>query len=130
MRFGSDIDTFIGASPDLDPLFEISSEDDVVVWECARRLLTPTGFLEYDPEFGFDMLSVVGSKMGRQQRLAFDRRIVAECEKSERVRSAKVSSDGPSADGVLSARIGLETNSGSLQFVFRITNQSIEVIRS
>lgn len=83
-EFGADISTF----PDLDVKGTQISDTRSVV-ECSlRRLITPTGSIPYDTDFGYDLRDLLNDDLTDSDLLRHASRVELEIEKDERVRSA------------------------------------------
>lgn len=94
--FGTDISTFpLQGDPNLDETFTLIGGERVVLEALARRLMTPRGFLDYDPDYGLDLRAYLSAKMTAPKQSALVAEIKSECKKDERVSDAQVTISGP-----------------------------------
>ncbi len=82
--FGPDVSTF----PDLDPMFEIVTGNQVIAEAILRRLTTTREGLFYDSDYGLDVRAWLNESLVPKRLYLLQRQIEAECEKDERVLSA------------------------------------------
>jgi len=119
--FGTDISSWLGHTPDLDPTFSTISGPRVVVESVARRWITLNGGgLFYSPAYGFDTRLLLNSRMDASQYPGIAMQLEAEALKDERVRAiAVVLSFNPTAQ-LLSIRGTITLATGTFAFVFQI----------
>ncbi len=84
--FGSDFAGWEDLDQRLTVLEGESDELTAVAQSLARRLSTPRGGLFYDPNYGYDLRSLVGDTMEPSNAAMA---IEAECRKDERVKKVK-----------------------------------------
>jgi hypothetical protein len=87
--YGSDVSTF----HDLEPTLSAITTQRAIAEVVARRLLTPTGSLFYDPSAGVDVRTLLNEGFTPSRVYALRAQIAAEAEADERVASASVALD-------------------------------------
>ena len=120
-NYGSDISTWLGSVPDLDPTFSTISGARVVVESVARRWVTLNGGgLFYDVSYGNDTRLLLNSRMDASQYPGIAMQLEAEALKDERVRAiAVVLSFNPTAQ-LLSIRGTITLATGTFAFIFQV----------
>jgi hypothetical protein len=91
--FGTDVSTFVGGRPGLDPQWTTISGDRVVVENVARRWLTPKGFFDDDPDFGEDVREYLQARQNSLTRARARMRLRAQALLEERVADCTVTVD-------------------------------------
>lgn len=93
-RLGLDISTFVGGSPDLDPVAQLISGERSVVESVARRWLTPKGSLpgprEEVEDYGEDCRGWLQARNSATKRAALRASLQAQALLEERVKKADV----------------------------------------
>lgn len=111
--YGSDISTWLGPSPDLDPTFSVISGARVVGEAVARRWVTPAGGgLFYDEAYGFDTRLLLNSRMDSSMFPGIAMQLEKEALKDERVQNCSVSLSFNATTRVLSIKASVTPFSG------------------
>jgi hypothetical protein len=126
--YGADVSTFAGAlRNDLHPYLPLISGKRVVAEVVARRLLTPTGLLDYVPGGGFDVRGLLNQGFTPAQFQAFSTQIATEAEADERVESAAVTITFAESTQTLTIRIVLRTAAGPFTLVLNVSAFAVEL---
>lgn len=132
--YGSDLTTFAGAGGTIgaDPLFLPISGPRVVVERVARRLMTPKGALPGFPEWGLDLMALIGKRMTNVEIERTKKAIQFECEDDEAVESARVVGFEPVAGGIGHYRIqiSLTLAEGPFELVLGVSDVGVELLRA
>lgn len=121
--FGSDVSTF----PDLDPTFTPTIGPRVVAEAILRRLSTPAGTLEEDPEYGEDILGMLNGEVDSSGIERKRRRVVDEILKDERIEEASVELiAGPTGD--LRLRVAFLTAGGPFSMVVGLAGLTLAIL--
>lgn len=126
--YGSDLSTFPGG--DIDPLMPLIGGSRAVLESCARRLMTPRGFLRRAPDYGYDLRSKMGARMSTVQRLRIADDIENELLKDDRVRGAKVQNFESRTDGVWTIKIRITLAEGDFPLVVVASSLTVELLNS
>lgn len=127
--YGTDWSTYDATTgrPRLDVTGNTISGPRVVLERCVRRLSTQSGALVGSELFGLDLMSYAGKRMTPLSRARLKSDIEAELARDEAVRSARVSSITDSL-GVLTIRISLSLDTGTLDLVVRASELSVDLL--
>lgn len=89
--YGTDISTYAATrdGPDLDARLGTISGAAVVVQAIARRLTTPRGFFDDDPDYGLDVRGWLGGSFTQEYASSLRFLVESECEKDDRVAGAQ-----------------------------------------
>lgn len=99
----------------------------------ARRLQTPRGALALingDPDFGFDVRTLVLGKLTTTLRVQAQSAIKSECLKDEEVLSASVSVEPTSGGSGLRITILLQASDGPFTLVLNVSDLTVDAILS
>ena len=101
-----------------------------VAQNAYHRLITPTGMLGDDPDYGLDLAGLCGSDHMPSTLASLPRRIEAELLKDERIRAvdvdATVTEDGPAATWTIEVRA--HTDAGPFELVLAVGDVSVELL--
>jgi hypothetical protein len=125
-NFGVDVSTFLDG--DLDPYFRSISSARVVAEAVARRWLTPTGALFYDPAFGIDVRELLGAALTPERVFALRTRLAQQAEEDDRVDAAEVDVQLDRASGRLVIRASLQTAVGPFALVLAIDQLRVDLL--
>lgn len=115
---------------DIDPLFGLVEGPQAVIESCARRLMTPRGFLRWGPNYGYDLMSKMAARMSPIQRERLKADIAQELEKDERVLKCSVLDFVHLGPGRWHIPIRIElSSSSSYTFVIAVSDLTIELLR-
>lgn len=130
--YGSDLSTFAGpdGTPDIDPLFRPITGPRVVLEAVARRLMTPRGTMPGAPNYGFDLMGLLGKKMTRVEIERAKRDIEAEANRDERVESAKVVEFVETSKNKFRLRLSVTLAEGPFTLVLSITDVSVQLLQA
>ena len=97
-----------------------------VLEALVRRLTTPRGALFYDSNYGFDVRRFLNASLGQGELVALQNGVEGECEKEERVVSARCFLSTNATD----ARLGIEVESqfGAFAFTLGISSVSVDLL--
>ena len=122
--FGSDVSTF----PDLDPTFAELTGPNALGQAIARRLMTPRGTLDYDPDYGLDVRSLLSAAFDDRRVFSVRAQLQAEIEKDERVLSASVALEVVPEASTLRAHVALETADGPFRLTLAIDSVTVSLL--
>jgi hypothetical protein len=125
-NFGLDVSTFLDG--DLDPYFRPLSGARTVAEAVARRWLTPTGALFYDPAFGVDVRELLGAALTAEHVFALRIRLAQQAEEDDRVGGADVDIEHHTATRRLTIRAVLRTAGGPFALVLSIHQLGAELL--
>lgn len=94
----------------------------------ARRLSTPRGTFDWDPNYGFDLRDALNAGMTATQISQLRGAITDESEKDERVLAAAVVVDFNFATSSLSVKITLTDADGPFDLILLVTALTVEVL--
>lgn len=117
-----DVSTF----PDLDPTFAEVHGTRAVAEAIARRLMTPRGTLDYDPDYGFDVRELLSAAVDERRLFWVRAEIEAEAEKDERVRGATATLER-TADAIV-VTLALETAEGPFRLTLGIDDVTVAIL--
>lgn len=131
LNFGSDLSTFSNVGQGLDPTFTIIEGARVVLEACARRLMTPRGFFDRWPEYGYDLRANIGRKLTNVTRQRINRDIEAELDKDDRVRATRVDEWVDLGAGAYRIHISITLASGpTFPMVLKVSSLTLELLQS
>ena len=109
--YGLDISTYAAGpdGPDLDPQMTTISGPAIVVQAIARRLQTPHGFFDDDPDYGLDVRGWLNGSFSSDYASTLRHLVEAECEKDDRVASAEASVTFAASRLTVLVKLTLET---------------------
>lgn len=119
LGFGLDVSCYVNG--DLDATFAPMTGARVVAEAVARRLETPRGSLADDPDFGFDVISLLNDGASPTRLALSAAAIAAEAEKDERVLSADTTVVFDAGARTLRIRIALVTSAGPFPLVLDVS---------
>lgn len=125
-NFGLDVSTFLDG--DLDPYFRPLAGARAVAEAVARRWLTPTGALFYDPAFGIDVRELLGAALTPERVFALRARLAHQAEEDDRVDAADVDVDPDPTTRRLVVRATLRTATGPFAFVLAVDQLRVELL--
>ncbi len=125
-NFGADVSTFLEG--DLDPYFRDLSGPRVVAEAVARRWLTPTGALFYDPAFGVDVRELLGAALTPERAFALRTKLAQQAEEDDRVDAADVDVSLDPRTRRLEIRASLRTAAGPFALVLAIDELRVELL--
>ena len=121
--FGTDIDCAFGLSPS----FQLVTGNTLLAQALMRRLTTPRGGLWYDPNYGFDLRILVGATLTNSQLGALSGMIEVECEKDDRVSSARCALT--LANGRMTVAITVTTRTGAFDLTLGVSDVTVELLK-
>lgn len=114
---------------DLDPSGELVEGPACLAQDLVHRLSTPRGGLFYDESYGADLRAYMEEGLTPQRIAAIPSEVSAECEKDERVKSAKVSAAFDFQKETLSILIALLTAVGPFTLVLSVDKLTVELLK-
>lgn len=125
--FGEDVSTF----PDLDVTGNSITGLRTIAEACLRRLSTPEGSLEYDPDYGYDLRDLLNEDLDARDLRRHAARAEIELEKDERIARADVVLSLEPTTHKLTIRItGTLVNAIAFQFVLGIDAVTSDVLKA
>ncbi len=118
--YGSDVSTF----PSLDVTGRNITGVRCVIEAVARRLVSATGSIWYDPTAGYDLSAEVENDLSPRELRALESRVAEEAEKDDRVGEASVSAT--LADSKLRVAITLMLIDGTQASPFVVTPDGLD----
>ena len=122
--WGSDLD----CADDLTENMAELQKDDLllVVQSCYRRLSTPRGLLEDDPDYGFDVVGLLHSGLTARDMSRVSGQVVAELTKDDRLETveARATFDG----STLEIEIKGSTRIGDFSLTIGVTAAGAEIL--
>lgn len=130
--YGSDISTFGASGVEVDPLFPFISGPTAVLQACARRLMTPLGFFDKYPTYGYDLREQLGRRMTPITIARMKPEIQKQLELDERVRRAEVVDffENGANTGVFIMRIRITLAEGPFTLVLQASSLTVDVLES
>lgn len=130
--YGSDLSTFSGSgnSIGLDPLGTPITGPRVVLEAVARRLMTPRGSLPGFPQYGFDLMGLLGKRLTPVAKKRIEADIVAECEADERVLKATIVEFVETSKDQYRLRIALQLTEGPFALVLSVSQVTVELLQA
>ncbi len=129
MDFGSDFSTFQpDGTVDLDPLFPLLTSERVALEDCARRLMTPRGFLKGLPNYGLDLRSKLGMRMSATAKIRLGAEIEAQLLLSERVQAIRIVEFADRGQGRYRLRIKVTLATGPFDLVVEASALTVELL--
>lgn len=124
----TDFGTDLACTADLDPNGRTVSGQRLVAEAIYRRLITPRGRLIDDPNYGFDVSSLVNDDTSDSGIAQIVAGVSAECRKDERVIAVGVQQSF--LGGVLTLAIALHTALGPFSLVLAVTAVTVDLLRA
>lgn len=129
--YGSDISTFqASGAVDVDPSLATHDGARVILELCARRLMTPRGFLEDAPDAGYDLMGQMAARMSplKRQRMRAD--IRAELIRVQGVLDVVVADFVDLGGGAWRIPISVRLAEGPFSLVLQASNLDVALIRA
>lgn len=129
LDYGTDLSTFSSVGVGLDPTFEIISGPRAPLERVARRYMTPKGFFEDYPDYGYDLRANMGRKLAPivRQRISYEMKI--EGEREETVRLIKIDNWTDMGGGRWKIPVGVElVKSGTFRLVLAASKVTVEIL--
>jgi phage baseplate assembly protein W len=124
--FGSDV----SAIPDLDPAFTLRTGARVLGEALARRLMTPSGSLFYDPDYGLDLRAFLNESFTPRTAAKLQTLIAAEVQKDPRVASVAVVVTFNPAARTMRVQLSVEADAGPFQFVLGVDAVTVALLQA
>lgn len=121
----ADLGTDFAGVNDITPTLQVVSGRRCLIEAIARRLITPRGALWYDPDYGYDLRQYLSGITVAAGSIAAS--VAAEAEKDERVEQA--SADVTFSGSVLNVKLAIADAAGPFQFVLRISQVTVEILK-
>jgi hypothetical protein len=122
---GLDVSSF----PDLDPSFTLIGGFRVVAEAIARRFITPKGTLSRDPNYGFDVRSLLNEKFTPSNLYLWRRFMIAQAELDERVLSADITLTPGADNRSLRIHAAIVTAQGPFSMVLDVSHVRVELLQ-
>lgn len=122
--FGSDVSTFSGDPPDVDPTFSPLTGVRVMLEAIGRRLTTPLGTLPEDSEYGYDVTQLINADLGVADIFRHQALIAAQCAADERVLSA-TATIVVNPDFSLTITVSISLASGTFPLVLDVSSVGV-----
>lgn len=126
MPYGSDI----SAVSDINPSMVLRSGPQVLADAIGRRLITPRGGLFYDPDYGLDVRAWLNESITESSGVELGSAIAAECEKDERIESARATVDFNLLEGRIRIAVELTTAEGPYRLVLSVSDVSVDILEA
>jgi hypothetical protein len=123
--FGLDVSCL----PDLDPSFTLISGFRVVAEAIARRFITPKGTLLRDPNYGFDVRSILNEKFTPANLFLWRRLMIAQAELDERVLSTDITLTLGTDNRSLRIHAAIVTAQGPFTMVLDVGHVRVELLQ-
>ena len=94
----------------------------------ARRLSTPRGTLDWDPNYGFDLRGSLNDGLTQTALSQLRGAISSECEKDERVLRCDADVVYIAASSSLTVNLTITTNTGPFALILQVTSVSVDVL--
>lgn len=94
----------------------------------ARRLSTPRGALDHDPNYGYDLRGSLNEGLTQTALSQLRGAISSECEKDERVLRCDADVVYIAASSSLTVNLTITTNDGPFALVLQVTSVSVDVL--
>ena len=121
---GTDVSTV----PDLDGYFRLMTGLRVVGEALLRRLTTPPGGLFYDPDYGYDIRGLLNAPLTSADLARARIRIVAECQKDERVDTVEADLALNESTGRLTLSLLVATAAGPFKLTAAVSAVTVELL--
>lgn len=129
--YGSDISTFqASGSVDIDPTLQPYEGPRVVLELCARRLMTPRGFVDDAPDAGYDLMSQMAARMNAVKRQRVRADIRAELIRVQGVLDVVVSDFVDVGGGAYRIPISVRLAEGPFSLVLQASTLDVALIRA
>lgn len=123
----TDFGTDIYQLDDVSSSFALVSGTTALAQALYRRLTTPRGGLFYDPNYGFDVRLLLNASLSDAGYAAIVGMIEAECEKDERVYTARCLLDRTPSAATLTLTITTQT--GPFTLTLAVGDVTVELLR-
>lgn len=124
--FGTDI----SCVDDLDPTFGLVAGNTTLAQAILRRLSTPRGGLLDDPDYGYDVRSLLADEGTLRSLTAARVAIANEVEKDERVFSCDVELEFLAPAESLLIRLEVTTARGPFRLVLEASQVNVEILEA
>lgn len=129
--YGSDISTFpTGGGVDIDPSLATIEGPRVILELCARRLMTPRGFLDDAPDAGFDLMAQMGRRLTSVAKLRLQQDIRAELIRVGGVLDVSVANMVETTGGSFRIPISITLADGRHSLVLEASSLDVKLIRA
>lgn len=118
----------ISGTDDVDPTFALVSGNALLAQALYRRLTTPRGGMFYDPNYGFDVRLLLNMSLSDVGLAAIVGMIEGECEKEERVYTARCFLDR--TPGAATLNINVQTQLGPFALTLAVSEVTVELLRA
>jgi hypothetical protein len=119
--FGTDLDTFVGGVPGMDPNFGMVAGPPAVVQAIARMLM--------DPIEGYDLTDLAGVQMTNLRRARIVDAVEQVLGRDDRVKVAKVQSLVQATPGRWVMTVRVDLGSGPFDLVLGISQVTVEILK-
>lgn len=123
---GDPLGVDIAALDDLDPTFSLVSGRANLVRALARRLTTPRGSLQSDPDYGLDLRTLVGGAFSADDLRRLEAEVGAELRRDPRVVDATVRLS--LVERTLSLNAQVRDGTGPFDLVLEVSRVSVSVL--
>jgi len=122
--FGQDISVF----QELDATFAMVGGSRILAEALLRRITTPPGTLDFWPDYGFDVLSLLRESVDQATLFYARQGVINSIEQDERVVSCDCAVQYIQASSALVFSIAVEAGTGPFQLVVGVSDVAVKLL--